>query len=251
MGSDILSTSGKASQSHTPAYVSAAVSTMPGKSDASTTQFQISSTGDSVALSALASALSGDAASLFNSFTDEDRGKLADLVARGAVTGREVNDGLTGSLKIANKTQIWKLIFKTVTAMPPSQIDAPKAIRDAAQEELDAIFEERGRLFKEMGHLPMQPGSTATTREQRDYMDKLNARSQELGSLLLMDRTKPMTMVGAKGTFFSANAQTETETTALAQLRKMGGMTGSMQSVIDKSASQIAAENIVIRHINS
>jgi hypothetical protein len=208
--------------------------------------------GDVVDLSEIASSLSSDALRLFNSFSNEDKERLAELVDNGAISGQELNDGLIAAVKTSRKRQLWNIVFEKITSDPAAVRAAEKEREafNAAEKELEAINEERRRIFLEISSRLGKPGTEAESQAQRDLLEKLSARSQELGRALLMDNTKPMTFVGASGTFFSANWATGIETAAFEKLSSLGVVSLNMNQVIDEDAKKTAKENLIVRSIN-
>ncbi len=56
----------------------------------------------------------------------------------------------------------------------------------------------------------------------------------------MWDNTRPMTFIGARGTFFSANWVEENEAAALDKLTSLGAISLSMQQVIIDDAKETA-----------
>lgn len=66
------------------------------------------SSSDKLDFSDLASALKGDALDLFNNLSKDDRATLAGYVSKGAISGEDLNDALSGALKSARKSAFWQ-----------------------------------------------------------------------------------------------------------------------------------------------
>jgi hypothetical protein len=206
--------------------------------------------GDTVALSDVATSLSGEARELFAAFSGEDRTRLAQLVESGAVSAQELGDGLTGALKGSRKLQLWQGVFNAINESGArAEFEAERAERNAVQIEIDKLQTESERVFKEMTQSVGEPQLPALSQKKGEQLRALHDQMRALQEGALMDLTKPTTFVGTSGTFLSANWQMESERSAQDKLEKLGVFSASVKDVITAASKKAAQENMIVRHI--
>jgi hypothetical protein len=207
--------------------------------------------GDTVALSDVATSLAGDARELFAAFSGEDRTRLAQLVASGAISAQELGDGLTGALKGSRKLQLWTLVAeKQRDAPPPDLSSAPAGWSKNIAFEMEALSLERGRAMMELARLRFEGAPADMLTERAAALQKLDDRDAQLKGALFWDMTQPMTMIGASGQFFSANWQSEAERSAQDKLDKLGVFSASVKDVLAAAGKKAAQENLIVRQVN-
>lgn len=107
---------------------------MPSKPPVSRTKEDEASNGsgkaDHVALSPLASALKGDALSLFGKLSADDRSALGLFVSSGQMSADEMNDALSGKLKESRSQTFWK---SAVEAGVGQETERQKKIRTLSE----------------------------------------------------------------------------------------------------------------------
>ncbi|WP_143271898.1 hypothetical protein [Azospirillum brasilense] len=108
--------------------------TMPSKPPVSRTKESEASNGggkaDHVDLSPLASALKGDALSLFGKLSTDDRSALGLFVSSGQMSADEMNDALSGKLKETRSRTFWK---GAIEAGVGQETDKQKKIRTLSE----------------------------------------------------------------------------------------------------------------------
>ncbi|NUB05479.1 hypothetical protein FW320_04705 [Azospirillum sp. Vi22] len=108
--------------------------TMPSKPPVSRIKESEASNGggkaDHVDLSPLASALKGDALSLFGKLSTDDRSALGLFVSSGQMSADEMNDALSGKLKETRSRTLWK---GAVEAGAGQETDKQKKIRTLSE----------------------------------------------------------------------------------------------------------------------
>ncbi|WP_158282571.1 hypothetical protein [Azospirillum sp. TSH58] len=117
--------------------------TMPSKPPVSRTKEDEASNGggraDHVALSPLASALKGDALSLFGKLSTDDRSALGLFVSSGQMSADEMNDALSGKLKESRSQTFWKGAIEAGVGQETERQKKIRTLSESIEARLSAI----------------------------------------------------------------------------------------------------------------
>ncbi|WP_145674161.1 hypothetical protein [Azospirillum brasilense] len=125
-----------------------AYSAMPSKPPVSRTKEDEASNGggkaDHVALSPLASALKGDALSLFGKLSTDDRSALGLFVSSGRMSADEMNDALSGKLKETRSQTFWKSAVEAGVGQETERQRKIRTLSESIEARMSAIDKTAG-----------------------------------------------------------------------------------------------------------
>jgi len=197
---------------------------------------------DTVALSALASALKGDTLSLFSRLSDDDRSRLGGLVSSGALSADDMAAALSGTLKAKRATVFWEENAKYMQAHPPGE----QALRHQEMSaHATAEMEKAAKRYEALDKSNMSPDERiAALQRMSEESGKFGAISDALAReerQMIHDNPTPFAFGGDRF------LRTDREMGAAARLAGLGFASSSFDEAVTAMAKSDVASHVAER----